>query len=85
MMDPKEQDALEHITKAMDCIQIKDFSNARHLLNQAEEILPTQKAKDLLIFINNQLDSQLSMKRKTAYVLNQNSWGFSLLNREYGF
>jgi hypothetical protein len=51
-METKEAEAWECIRIAEDCIFKRYFRIARNLLNQAEGIFPTRKAKDLLRFIN---------------------------------
>jgi hypothetical protein len=70
-MDPKEEEAMECVTIAEGCIRKKDFSIARNLLNQAEGIFSTQKAKDLLRLINTQQRSQPSSQPPAGSEMNR--------------
>ena len=56
-MDPKEEEALEFVSIAEQLIRGKNFRIARNMLNPAEEIFPTAKARDLLTFISTELAS----------------------------
>ena len=51
-MDLILKEAMECITLAEICMGKNDLNIARNLLEQAEKRVPTQKAKDLLGFIN---------------------------------
>ena len=70
-MDSKEEEAMEILAIAEGCIRKKDYSIARNLLNQAEGIFPTRKAKDMLRFIQTQQPSQPSSQPPAGSEMNR--------------